>query len=187
MRSRTETARRTRCSSNAGCGCWRRNGRSSCRSRRSDDDDDNNDDDGETAVKKTKRQQRKLDKEKRARRRRAERQAEERLPSWEDRRAQSTIGYTPDGGRIVQMTPRVQEALKRQRQLFIERFGREPGPKDPVFFDPDAEGDTPQKIDPDKAIAMTRKLATLAGLDPDAAILNLFGPEELADYKRRTQ
>jgi hypothetical protein len=32
--------------------------------------------------------------------------------------------------------------FKRQRQRFIDKFGREPGPNDPVFFDEDA--DTPQ-------------------------------------------
>jgi hypothetical protein len=35
------------------------------------------------------------------------------------------------------MTPRVHAALMEQRQAFIDKFGREPGPGDPVFFDPD--------------------------------------------------
>ncbi len=30
------------------------------------------------------------------------------------------------------------EALKRQEQRFIDKFGRTPGPNDPVFFDPSA-------------------------------------------------
>jgi hypothetical protein len=40
------------------------------------------------------------------------------------------------------MHPDVHSALLEQRAAFVEKFGREPGPNDPVFFDPDA--DTPQ-------------------------------------------
>jgi hypothetical protein len=36
----------------------------------------------------------------------------------------------------------VQQALEAQRKEFIKKFGREPGPNDPLLFDPDA--DTPQ-------------------------------------------
>ena len=46
------------------------------------------------------------------------------------------------------MTPEVVEAMREQRQAFIDNFGREPGPGDPVFFDPDA--DTPQPWDEKK-------------------------------------
>jgi hypothetical protein len=38
---------------------------------------------------------------------------------------------------VVPMTPLVHQALLEQRNAFIEKFGREPGPDDPVFFDPD--------------------------------------------------
>jgi len=44
----------------------------------------------------------------------------------------------------VTMTPELKEVLKGQKKLFIRKFGREPGPDDPVFFDADA--DTPQFI-----------------------------------------
>ena len=47
--------------------------------------------------------------------------------------------------REVPLTPDAHEALLQQREAFIEKFGREPGPDDPVFFDPDA--DTPQPLD----------------------------------------
>jgi len=33
--------------------------------------------------------------------------------------------------------------LKAQQQRFREKFGREPGPSDPVFFDPDAPNPVP--------------------------------------------
>jgi len=38
----------------------------------------------------------------------------------------------------VQHRPELTEILQRQRERFISKFGREPGPKDPVFFDPSA-------------------------------------------------
>ena len=33
--------------------------------------------------------------------------------------------------------------MKKQLRLFRKKFGREPGPGDPVFFDPDAESPVP--------------------------------------------
>jgi hypothetical protein len=35
----------------------------------------------------------------------------------------------------VPMTDEVADVLAKQKQKFIEKFGREPGPDDPVFFD----------------------------------------------------
>jgi len=50
--------------------------------------------------------------------------------------------------RTVEMTPEVADALRQQKQLFKEKFGREPGPDDPVLFDPDA--DAPQAMNGEK-------------------------------------
>ncbi len=47
-----------------------------------------------------------------------------------------------DGSRSLIVSPELEEALKEQRKKFIEKFGREPTPDEPIFFDPDA--DTPQ-------------------------------------------
>src|SRR5215813_9314450 len=44
---------------------------------------------------------------------------------------------------IVQMTPEVHDALLQQREAFRAKFGRDPGPNDPVFFDPDAPEPVP--------------------------------------------
>jgi hypothetical protein len=41
------------------------------------------------------------------------------------------------------MTPSVEAILRRQLELFREKFGRDAGPDDPVFFDPDADQPTP--------------------------------------------
>jgi hypothetical protein len=35
----------------------------------------------------------------------------------------------------VPISPEVADVLQQQRQRFVERHGREPGPDDPVFFD----------------------------------------------------
>ena len=46
------------------------------------------------------------------------------------------------------------KAMERQAERFREKFGRDPGPKDPIFFDPDA--DEPRPFDLDTA---TREMA----------------------------
>jgi hypothetical protein len=44
----------------------------------------------------------------------------------------------------IPMSDKTREILLRARAKFIEKFGREPGPDDPVSFDPSA--DTPQPV-----------------------------------------
>jgi hypothetical protein len=39
--------------------------------------------------------------------------------------------------------PTKDEMLRDLNKLFVEKFGREPGPDDPLFFDPDAETPIP--------------------------------------------
>ena len=68
---------------------------------------------------------------------------------------------------VVPMTPRVHQALIEQKKAFIEKFGREPGPNDPVFFDPDK--DVPTPIDPDRFGADLEKAIRDAGIDPAKA------------------
>jgi hypothetical protein len=65
------------------------------------------------------------------------------------------------------MTPRVHAALLEQRKAFIEKFGREPGPGDPVLFDPDK--DVPTPISPDRLDADLEKALRDAGIDPEKA------------------
>jgi hypothetical protein len=59
------------------------------------------------------------------------------------------------------MTPRVHEALLEQRKAFIEKFGREPGPTDPVFFDP-AKTSPLRSTPPDLTRIWRRHYGTLA-------------------------
>jgi hypothetical protein len=65
------------------------------------------------------------------------------------------------------MTPRIREALLEQRKAFIDKFGREPGPDDPVLFDPDK--DVPTPIDPDRLDADLEKALRESGIDPERA------------------
>jgi len=40
--------------------------------------------------------------------------------------------------------------LKENRDRFVEKFGREPGPGDPVFFDPGSDSPVPVPITEDR-------------------------------------
>lgn len=57
------------------------------------------------------------------------------------------------------------EGFEVQRKLFIERFGREPGPDDPIFFDPTK--DQPQPMDPHALGAQIVKAMGQAGIAPE--------------------
>ena len=81
------------------------------------------------------------------------------------RRKQKPQKALPRG--VIPMTPRVHEALLEQRKAFIDKFGREPGPDDPVFFDPDK--DVPTPIDPARLDADLEKAIRDAGIDPTKA------------------
>jgi hypothetical protein len=67
----------------------------------------------------------------------------------------------------VPITPRAREALLEQRKAFIDKFGREPRPKDPVFFDPNK--DVPTPLDPAALSADLEKPIRDAGIDPAKA------------------
>lgn len=63
----------------------------------------------------------------------------------------------------VPMTDEVADVLAQQKQKFIERFGREPGPDDPIFFD---------MPHPEHLEAMMVEGMKAAGIDP--AIIHAF-------------
>ena len=68
---------------------------------------------------------------------------------------------------LIPMAPRLHGALLEQRRAFIEKFGREPGPSDSVFFDPDK--DVPTPIDPARMEADLEKAIRDARIDPAKA------------------
>lgn len=57
------------------------------------------------------------------------------------------------GGRTIRWDPEtptgagISEALKERMTAFRAKFGRDPGPNDPLFFDPDADEPTPLRED----------------------------------------
>jgi hypothetical protein len=66
------------------------------------------------------------------------------------------------------MKREMQEAIRSQIRLFREKFGCEPGPDDPVFFDPDA--DTPQFCGPEATDHVTDQMVeamSAAGVRPE--------------------
>ena len=63
------------------------------------------------------------------------------------------IGATTDLQRMtarhpIRITPEMEPVVQELYLRFCEKFGREPGPSDPVFFDPDA--DSPVTLPPEK-------------------------------------
>jgi len=80
-------------------------------------------------------------------------------------RKRKKAGALPPG--VKRMTPEVRDALLKQREAFRAKFGRDPGPGDPVFFDPDT--DTPTQINKERMEADLDEAFHKAGIDPAKA------------------
>jgi hypothetical protein len=76
-------------------------------------------------------------------------ESKKRKPKRKKARKQESaqrVTYHPEHGpraRTVPLDAGALEALEAQRQLFEAKFGRPPGPSDPIFFDPDADEPVP--------------------------------------------
>ena len=70
-------------------------------------------------------------------------------------------------GKVRKLTPKGAAAFEEQRQHFIEKFGREPGPDDPVFFREDRDEPTP--LDPLEVEVELAEAMDKAGIDPAIA------------------
>ncbi len=67
------------------------------------------------------------------------------MNSFSNRHGPAVRDWMPGGflkKKTIKMSPELARMIQEQLAAFKERFGREAGPEDPVFFDPDA--DTPQ-------------------------------------------
>jgi hypothetical protein len=80
---------------------------------------------------------------------------------------------SPDGSLTIRLPESesgeaMARLLEERRSAFVTRFGREPGPGDPVFFDDSAPGDQPRAWTEDAfRKALTRPgVAEQLGLDP---------------------
>jgi len=79
--------------------------------------------------------------------------------------------------KVIKMDKELDEAIKRQLESFKEKFGREPGPDDPLFFDPDC--DIPTPLTEAKVKRELAEAARKAGLDVDKVLRGLgFEDEE---------
>jgi hypothetical protein len=67
--------------------------------------------------------------------------------------------------KVIPLRPEAVAALKDLREAFIRKFGRPPGPDDPLFFDPEA--DTPRPIPLHRAHQDIRKLLASSGAPPE--------------------
>jgi hypothetical protein len=83
-------------------------------------------------------------------------------------RKQPKKPQTPMGtSGVVRMTTEMHDALLRQREAFRAKFGRDPGPNDPVFFDPSKDQPTP--IEPVDMEADVLAAMSKANLPPEFA------------------
>ena len=67
----------------------------------------------------------------------------------------------------TKLNDELSEALQSQFDAFKQKFGREPGPDDPIFFDPDA--DQPRFMGADQIAVMREQMCEvmrIAGLPP---------------------
>ena len=69
--------------------------------------------------------------------------------------------------RTISLSPEAQAVIEHQLAAFRKKFGREPGPTDPVFFDPDADEPRPisQQTQDENERGIVEAMAT-AGIDP---------------------
>jgi hypothetical protein len=83
----------------------------------------------------------------------------------------TTVYQWPVGSPLDQY---LREMMQRQAERFRTKFGRDPGPEDPVFFDPDA--DEPRPFDPDTATREMTEELRQAGRDAgiDAALIEAW-------------
>ena len=69
--------------------------------------------------------------------------------------------------RTLPIGPEDEVALREQRDAFIAKFGREPGPRDPIFFDPNSDVPRPlQQSSIDEVMDVFVQAAATAGIDP---------------------
>ena len=73
-----------------------------------------------------------------------------------------------DKSKDVPLNAEAQRAIQEQLRRFREKFGRNAGPEDPIFFDPDA--DTPQPVSKaglDEVTGQIQSAAGKAGVRPE--------------------
>jgi hypothetical protein len=86
--------------------------------------------------------------------------------------------------RTVHLTDRAMEIAQKQMEAFKAKFGRDPGPEDPLFFDP--RKDTPQHCTPDSLMEIVYDAAVASGQNPYQLLCaSRFTHEEAETYIRQ--
>lgn len=70
-------------------------------------------------------------------------------------------------GDVVKLSPEMLRAIEGQQEAFRKKFGRDMGPGDPLFFDPDCDEPTP--LSPIKLQAEVLKALAKSGAPPEWA------------------
>jgi len=95
-------------------------------------------------------------------------QAATREKKAEDKKTERLMGKksrTKREGRTIPLDAESQTAMRAQFEAFRKKFGREIGPADPVFFDPDS--DTPKPIPEDLIRRQMAEAMANAGISPE--------------------
>ncbi len=87
--------------------------------------------------------------------------------------------------REVTMSPELRAVLLKQREAFVQKFGREPGLTEPVFFDPST--DDSQLLDADEVTATLLNACEQAGIDPEQLFSHLGWGQDLDAYRKKLQ
>ena len=90
-----------------------------------------------------------------------------------------------DGKHEVTMSPELREVLLKQREAFVQKFGREPGLTESVFFDPNV--DDPQPLDADEVTATLLNACQESGIDPEQLFAHLGWEQDLDAYRKKLQ
>ena len=69
------------------------------------------------------------------------------------------------GKRQVEISPELAQMLQENRDCFIKKFGREPGPEDPLFFDPQSDSPEPVPYTEDRLRQLLTDACKKAGFD----------------------
>jgi hypothetical protein len=111
-------------------------------------------------------------------------------------RVGSQITYHGDGSRSVPLSKKAMEGIEELRQQFIQRWGREPRPEDPLFWDP--YENEPKPMGQDSQAQLTRQICEAmraagisedkiyatekTGLMPTADNIELMEPDAFAEW-----
>jgi hypothetical protein len=96
-----------------------------------------------------------------------------------ERRARASAARKTHQPRTIPLHPQAREVVAQQHKLFKETFGREPGPNDPIFFDPDIT-DRPVPISKEK---MDKQFDEMC----DAVAKSGQAPPEIVHAMRKTR